>query len=509
MSDHATTLRDSASTASTVGEAHDEAQEFASLLKQNFKPRTERARVEVESAISTLVDEALADSTVVKNDVLDTIEEMIARIDRKLTAQMNEILHAPEFQQIESAWRGLHYLVFNSETDAQLKIKFLNVSKKELGRNLRTSFPGAKWDQSPLFKAIYETEFGQLGGQPYGCIIGDYEFTHLPTDVQLLRDISKVAGAAHAPFFAAASPTLMGMDSWTDISKPRDLSKLFDTVEYAAWKGLREQADSRYIGLCMPRVLARLPYGAKTDPVEEFAFEEETDAETGKKYSWMNAAYAMAVNINRAYKDYGWCTRIRGVQSGGEVINLPSHVFPTDDGGVDLKCPTEVAISDRREHELAKSGLIPIIHRKNTDKAAFIGAQSVFKPRIFEGPKGKEATASDNLSARLPYMFAVCRFAHYLKVMIRDKVGSYREAPQLTRWLQEWANEYVDGDPINSTETTKAKRPLAEVAIEVLPIEDNPGYYTTKFLLRPHFQLEGMDVGLSLVSKVPLNMQAK
>ena len=486
-----------------------EAEEFASLLKQSFKPRTERARIEVESAVSTLVEQALADTSVIKSDVLDTISEIIARLDQKLSEQMNEVIHAPEFQQIESAWRGLHYLVYNSETDAQLKIKYLNVSKKELARNLRTQYPGAKWDQSPLFKAIYETEFGVLGGQPYGCLIGDYEFSHLPTDVQLLRDLSKVAGAAHTPFFAAASPTLLGMDSWTELSNPRDLSKLFDTVEYAGWKGLREQPDSRYVGLCMPRVLARLPYGSKTDPVEEFGFEEETDSHTGKKYGWMNAAYAMAVNINRAYKEYGWCTRIRGVQSGGEVLNLPSHTFPTDDGGVDLKCPTEIAISDRREHELARSGLIPIIHRKNTDKAAFIGAQSVFKPRKFEGKDGVEATASDNLSARLPYMFAVCRFAHYLKVMIRDKVGSYREAPQLSRWLQEWINEYVDGDPINSSEATKARKPLAAASVEVVPNPENPGYYNARFLLRPHFQLEGVDVGLSLVSKVPDNLLAQ
>ena len=272
-----------------------------------------------------------------------------------------------------------------------------------------------------------------LGGQPYGCLIGDYEFSHLPTDVQLLRDISArlLGGRTHA-VLRRRQPDADGHGyPGPSCSNPRDLSKLFDTPEYAGWKGLRDQLDSRYVGLCMPRVLARLPYGAKTEPVEEFAFEEDTDAHTGKKYAWMNAAYAMAVNINRAYKEYGWCTRIRGVQSGGEVLNLPSHTFPTDDGGVDLKCPTEIAISDRREHELAKSGLIPIIHRKNTDKAAFIGAQSVFKPRKFEGKDGVEATASDNLSARLPYMFAVCRFAHYLKVMIRDKVGSYREAPQL------------------------------------------------------------------------------
>ena len=479
-----------------------EADEFANVLKQSFKPRTERAGTEVENAVTTLVREALKDSSVVKEDVLDTIEEMIARLDQKLTAQMNEVLHAPEFQQIESAWRGLRHLVYNSETDANLKIRVMNVSKMELYRNLRL-YPDAKWDQSPLFKQLYEYEFGQLGGEPYGALICDYYFSHLPTDIQLMRDLSKIAGAAHAPTFAAAHPNLLGMDKWNELSNPRDLSKVFDTPEYAAWKGLRDQDDSRYLGLCMPRVLARVPYGAKSEPVDEFAFEEDTDAHTGDKYAWMNAAYAMGVNINRAFKEFGWCTRIRGVQSGGEVINLPTHTFPTDDGGVDLKCPTEIAISDRREHELAKSGLIPIIHRKNTDKAAFIGAQSVYKPKKYFGPKGVDATASDNLSSRLPYMFAVSRFAHYLKCMVRDKIGSMKEKDELTLWLQTWINEYVDANPKTSSEMQKARKPLAAASVEVIPNEENPGYYNAKFMLRPHFQLEAMDIGLSLVSRLP------
>jgi type VI secretion system protein ImpC len=475
--------------------------DFASLLKQSFKPRTERAATEVENAVSTLVQQALADTSLIRDDVLDTIEEMIARIDEKLSAQMNAILHAEEFQKIESAWRGLHYLVFNSETDSMLKIRVMNVSKNELYRNLKL-YPGARWDQSPLFKKVYEAEFGQLGGEPFGCLIADYHFSHLPTDVQLLRDISKIAGAAHAPFFAGAEPTLLGMDTWTELSNPRDIGKIFDTPDYAAWKSLRDSPDSKYVGLCLPRVLSRLPYGAKSEPVEEFAFEEETDGHKGEKYAWMNAAYAMAANINRAFKEYGWCTRIRGVQSGGEVINLPTHTFPTDDGGVDLKCPTEIAISDRREAELAKSGLIPLTHRKNTDKAAFIGAQSVYKPKQYFGPNGVEATASDNLSARLPYMFAVSRFAHYLKCMVRDKIGSTKETSELTRWLQDWIYEYVDPNPANSSETTKAKKPLADAKIEITPDLENPGYYSARFFLRPHFQLEGMDIGLSLVSRV-------
>jgi type VI secretion system protein ImpC len=478
-----------------------DAGEFAALLKQSFKPRTERAATELDNAVRTLVEQALENASLVKSDLLDTIEEMISQLDKKLSAQMNEILHAPEFQQIEGAWRGLKYLVFQSETDAMLKIRVMNVSKNELYRHLRL-YPNAAWDQSPLFKKVYEEEFGQLGGQPYGCLIGDYSFSHLPTDVQLLRDLSKIAGAAHAPFFAAADSTLMGMDSWNELMNPRDLSKLFDTPEYAAWRSLRDSDDARYVGLCMPRVLARLPYGAKTEPVEEFAFEEETDGHKGEKYAWMNAAYAMAANINRAFKEYGWCARIRGVQSGGEVEDLPTHTFPTDDGGVDLKCPTEIAISDRREAELAKSGLIPLIHRKNTDRATFIGAQALFKPKAYQN--NPEATASSNLSSRLPYMFACCRFAHYLKVMVRDKVGSYYEKEQLQRWLTNWINEYIDGDPKNSSEATKCRRPLAGAKISIIENEENPGYYAATFELRPHFQLEGMDIGLRLVSRLPV-----
>jgi len=476
-----------------------EADEFASLLKQSFKPRTERAAAEVENAVNTLVAQALADTSLIKSDVLDTIEEMIAQLDKKLSAQMNAIMHAPEFQQIEGAWRGLAYLIFQSETDAMLKIRVMNVSKTELYRHLR-QFPNAAWDQSSLFKKVYEEEFGQLGGQPYGCLIGDYYFSHLPTDVQLLRDLSKIAGAAHAPFFAAADSTLMGMDSWNELMNPRDLSKLFDTPDYAAWRSLRDSDDARYIGMCMPRVLARLPYGAKSEPVAEFGFEEETDGHKGEKYAWMNAAYAMAANINRAFKEYGWCARIRGVQSGGEVENLPTHTFPTDDGGVDLKCPTEIAITDRREAELAKSGLIPLIHRKNTDRAAFIGAQSVFKPKAYQN--NPDATASSNLSSRLPYMFATCRFAHYLKVIVRDWVGRYKEKEQLQRDLTNWIADYIDGDPINSSEEAKCRRPLAGANILIQENEENPGYYQATFDLRPHFQLEGMDIGLRLVSRL-------
>ncbi len=482
-----------------AGGAVGELEEFASMLKQNFKPRSDTAATEVENAVTTLVKQALADGSVIKDDILDTVSEMIAQLDKKLTDQMNEVIHNPEFQKLESAWRGLAYCVNNSEPDATMKIKVMNVSKAELERELR-SYPGAKWDQSPLFKRIYESEFGQLGGQPYGTLIGDFYFDQSSADVRLLRDMAKIAAAAHAPFISSAAPALLGMDSWNELSNPYDLTSIFETPDYAGWKSLRESENARYVALTMPRVLAREPYGQNSLPVEAFNFNETTDGHKGENYAWMNACYPMATNIARAHKEHGWTVQIRGVQSGGEVINLPTHTFPTDDGSVDLKCPTEIAISDRREGELSKSGLISLIHRKNTDKAAFIGAQSLYKPRKFADA---DATAADNLSARLPYMFAVSRFAHYLKCMVRDQIGMNKEGDQLQRELQKWIMTYVDGDPKNSSEATKAKKPLAAAKVEVVPDPENPGYYLGKFFLRPHFQLEGMDIGMSLVSRLP------
>ncbi|MCY1263699.1 type VI secretion protein, EvpB/VC_A0108 family [compost metagenome] len=473
--------------------------DFASLLMQEFKPKTERAREAVESAVRTLAEHALAKTDLISNDAIKSIESIIAAIDAKLTDQVNLIIHHADFQKLESAWRGLHYLVNNTETDEQLKIRVMNISKGDLHKTLK-KFKGTAWDQSPIFKKMYEEEYGQFGGEPYGCLVGDYYFDQSPQDIELLGEISKVSASIHAPFIAAASPTVMGMGSWQELSNPRDLTKIFTTPEYAAWRSLRESEDARYIGLTMPRFLARLPYGAKTDPVEAFAFEEDTAGADSSKYAWANSAYAMAANINRSFKLWGWCSRIRGVESGGEVANLPAHTFPTDDGGVDMKCPTEIAISDRREAELAKNGFMPLLHKKNTDLAAFIGAQSLQKPAEYDDP---DATANANLAARLPYLFATCRFAHYLKCIVRDKVGSFKEKEDMQRWLQDWILKYVDGDPTHSSEDTKAQHPLAAAEVVVDEIEGNPGYYSSKFYLRPHYQLEGLTVSLRLVSKVP------
>lgn len=482
-----------------TGGALAELDEFSAILKQNFKPRTDTAAKEVENAVTTLVREALADGSVITDDILDTIDAMIAKLDEKLSAQVNQIIHHPEYQKLESSWRGLAYTVNNSETDASLKVQVMNISKSELDRELRM-YPGAKWDQSPLFKKIYEAEFGQLGGQPFGALIGDFYFDHSSSDVRLLRDLGKIAAASHAPFISSAAPTLLGMDSWNELGNPRDLSTVFDTPDYAGWNSLRDSENSRYLAITLPRVLSRSPYGQNGEPVEEFGFEEVTDGHDGKQYAWMNAAHAMAVNINRAHKDYGWTVQIRGVQSGGEVANLPVHNFDVGDGSTDMKCPTEFAISDRREGELSKSGLISLVHRKNTDRAAFIGAQTLYRPKKYQD---EQATASDNVSSRLPYIFAVSRFSHYLKCMVRDMIGSNREQAQLERELQNWISSYVHAAPSQASEREKALYPLAAAKVEVIADEENPGYYMGKFFLRPHFQLEGMDIGMSLVSKLP------
>jgi type VI secretion system protein ImpC len=476
-----------------------EATDFSALLRKEFKPQTDTARNEVESAVATLAAQALTKATLLSSDVVESIKAIIGEIDRKMSAQVNEIIHNEEFQKLEGSWRGLHHLVNNTETDQLLKIRVMNISKKDLHKTLK-KFKGAAWDQSPLFKKLYEEEYGQLGGEPYGCFIGDYNFDHSGPDVELLGEMAKISAACHSPFITAAAPSLFQMETWSELSNPRDLTKIFSTPEYASWRSLRDSDDSKYIGVTLPRVLARRPYGAKSDPVEEFDFEEDTSGNDGKKFAWANSAYAMGVNINRSFKMYGWCSRIRGIESGGAVEGLPTHSFPTDDGGIDMTCPTEIGIADRREAELAKAGFMPLIHKKNSDFAAFIGAQSLHKPAVYDDP---DATSNAALAARLPYLFATSRFAHYLKCIVRDKLGSFKDQDSMQRWLQQWILQYVDGDPAHSSEETKARRPLSAAEVIVEPVEGAPGYYSSKFFLKPHYQLEGLTVSLRLVSKLP------
>ena len=475
-----------------------EVSDFEKLLQQEFKPKSEEANSAVQGAVNVLVEQALQNANLISTDAIKTIEGMIAELDKKLTAQVNEIIHHQDFEDLESAWRGLDYLVSHTETSEQLKIRVLNISKQELGKTLK-KFKGSSWDQSPIFKMVYESEYGTAGGEPYGALIGNYYFNQSAPDLEVLKGIAQSASAAHAPFIAAADPSMLNLDSWQDLSNPRDLTKIFTTPEYAAWRSFRETDESRYVALTLPRVLSRMPYGPETNPVEGFAFVEDTSDGDSSKSVWMNAAYAMGVNINRSFADYGWCAHIRGVESGGIVSDLPTHTFPTDDGGTATKCPTEIAITDRREAELSKNGFLPLCYWKNTDYAVFLGGQTVNKPQEYDNA---DATANAALSARLPYIFATSRFAHYLKCIVRDKIGSFKERSDMQNWLSDWISNYVTSDP-NASEEVKAKYPLAEARVEVDEIEGQPGYYNARFYLRPHYQLEGLTTSLRLTAKVP------
>jgi type VI secretion system protein ImpC len=424
------------------------------------------------------------------------INARIAQIDRLISQQLNEIMHHPEFQRLEASWRGLFYFINQSETGETLKIRVMNVSKKDLLRDMERA---AEFDQSALFKKIYEEEYGMFGGAPYGALIGDYEFVNNPQDLSLLDKISQVAAAAHAPFIAAASPQFLNLDSFAQLGDPRDLAKIFQGLEYAKWKSFRESEDSRYVGLTLPHVLMRLPYGQANVPVEAFNYEEDVDGTDHSKYLWGNAAYALGARITDAFAKYHWCAAIRGVEGGGQVMDLPVHTFRTDEGDVALKCPTEIAITDRREKELSDLGFIPLVHCKGTDYAAFFGTQSANRPKVYDLPA---ANANARLSAQLQYILAVSRFAHFLKAMMRDKIGSFMSRKNAEDFLNRWIAQYVLLDE-NAGQEMKARYPLSEARIEVADIPGKPGAYRAVAFLRPHYQLEEIAVSLRLVAELP------
>jgi type VI secretion system protein ImpC len=405
-------------------------------------------------------------------------------------------MHAPEFQKLEGSWRGLKYLLDQSETSEMLKIKVLNVSKKELLRDLQRA---PEFDQSALFKKVYEEEFGVFGGAPFGALIGDYEFGKSGQDIELLEKVSQVAAASHAPFLTAASPDMMNLESYTQLDAPRDLAKVFDTTEYAKWKAFRQSEDSRYVALTLPRVLMREPYGSATVPVEAFNYEEHVDGTDHDKYLWANAAWALGARVTQAFASYGWCACIRGVESGGLVEGLPIHNFRTDSGDIAMKCPTETPITDRREKELADLGFVPLVHQKNTPNACFFSVQSAQKPKVYDSPA---ATANARISAQLPYIFAVSRFAHYLKSMMRDKIGGYMSRGEAEAFLNNWIVNYVVAND-DAPMSVKAKRPLKEARVDVMEIPGKPGAYRAVAFLRPHFQLDELSVSMRLVAELP------
>jgi type VI secretion system protein ImpC len=459
------------------------------------KTDTEHARA--KDIIGELVKEVLSGTVVVSDNLSANIDARIAEIDELISAQLSEVMHAGEFQKLESSWTGLQYLCKQTSTGEQMKIKVLNTTKKELVKDFKTAID---FDQSTLFKKIYEEEFGTFGGAPFATIIGDFEIDRGVEDMYFVEQMSHVAAAAHAPFITAASPELFGLETYTDLGKPRDMSKVFDTVEYAKWKSFRESEDARYVGLTLPRFLGRQPFDPKDGVTcEGFNFVEQTDGTDHSKYLWVNASYAFATRLTDAFEQYGWCAAIRGVEGGGLVEDLPTHTFKTDDGEVALKCPTEIAITDRREKELNDLGFIPLVHCKNTDYAAFFGAQSAQKVKKYDTDA---ANANARLSAQLQYMFAVCRISHYLKSMLRDKVGSFAAASNIETYLNAWINQYVLNSD-DASQEQKAKYPLREASVSVQEVPGRPGVYRAVSFLRPHFQLDELSVSLRLVAELP------
>lgn len=449
-----------------------------------------------KNLVSEFVAQVLDGAMTVSKDAEAMINARIAQLDHLISIQLNEILHNGQFQKLEATWRGLKYLMDQSETSSNLKIKILNASKKELLRDLQRA---PEFDQSALFKKVYEEEFGIFGGAPFAGIIGDYEFGRSAEDIELLEKVSQVAASAHAPFISAASPEMFNLESYTQLDAPRDMGKIFDTTEYAKWKSFRASEDSRYVALTCPRILMRLPYGKETKPVEGFAYEERVDGSDHSKYLWGNAAYSLAARMTNAFAQYGWCAAIRGVEGGGLVQGLPVHNFYTDSGDVAMKCPTESPITDRREKELADLGFVPLVHCKGTDYAAFFSVQSCNKPKLYDNDA---ANANARLSSQLPYIMACSRFAHYLKAMMRDKIGSFTSRSECERWLNQWITNYVTPDD-SASAATKAQYPLRDAKIEVMEIPGKAGAYRAVAFLRPHFQLDELTVSLRLVAELP------
>jgi type VI secretion system protein ImpC len=489
-------------------EAQTSAQPAATADSTNLLDRVVSATKQTEpdraqDLVKTLVEQALAGTVTFDRNLGRSFDRAIAAIDRKLSSQLNEIMHNPRFVQLEGSWRGLHHVVSNSETGTSLKIRVLNASKRDLNRDLTRA---VEFDQSQLFKKIYENEFGTPGGEPYGALIGDYEWTAHPDDIETLRLVSNVAAGAFAPFISGVGAGMFGFKDWTELSKPRDLAKIFESQEYTKWRSFRDSEDSRFVSLVLPRVIARLPYGANTKPIEEFAYEEAPADEAGvarpmahQDYCWMNAAYVMGARLTDAFAKTGFCVAIRGAEGGGKVENLPTHVFTSDDGDLDTKCPSEIGITDRREFELSNLGFLPLCHYKNTDYAVFFGAQSAQKPRKYDRP---EATSNAAISARLPYIMASSRFAHYLKVIARDKVGSFMEASNVENWLNRWINNYVNSNQ-NAGQEMKARFPLREAKVEVREIPGKPGSYNAIAYLCPWLQMEELTTSLRMVARIP------
>lgn len=474
-----------------------------SILEQAISATPQTDTSQVQELLKALTKEALVGTVVWNKNILNSINIAIAEIDKKISRQLTSVMHHEQFTKLEGTWRGIHFLVNSTDSSSSLKIKILNASKQTIAKDV---IRASDFDQSQLFKKIYENEFGSPGGEPYSALIGDFEFSNHPEDIEVLTKISNISAAAFCPFISAADAKLFGFNDWSALSKPRDLEKIFDSVEYSQWRSLRESADSRFLVLTMPRVLARSPYGQDSIPVKEFNFEETALTDKGQslkldhnEYCWMNAAYVLGSRLTNAFSKYGWCTAIRGAESGGRIDRLAVHSFVSDDGDMDYTCPTEIGITDRREAELSRLGFLPLCHYKNSDYAVFFGAQTLQKSQKYDKP---EANTNALISTRLPYIMATSRFAHYLKVMARDKIGSFLEVSEVELWLNRWINNYVNANS-NSGQDMKSKYPLAEAKVQVEPVPGKPGAYQAIAWLKPWLQLEELNSSLRLVANIP------
>ncbi|MFO1066466.1 MAG: type VI secretion system contractile sheath large subunit [Pirellulales bacterium] len=477
-----------------------------SILEAAISATKQTDRSRAEELLRNFTSQALEGTVTFDKNVTKSIKKTIDALDEKISKQLAAVMHHADFQKLEGSWRGLHYLVSNTETSTMLKLRVLNVSKKDLQKDLENA---SEFDQSEFFKKIYTSEFGSPGGIPYGAMIGDFEFTKHPEDIAMLRNISSVAASAFCPFIASSACQMFGFDDWTELNNPRDLAKIFESPEYIAWRSFRESEDSRFVVLTMPRTLARLPYGANTKQADGFQFEEVELGKDGKpktighdEYCWMSTAYVMGARLTDAFAQNGWCTAIRGHEGGGKVENLPTHVVRAEDGDLELKCPTEILIPDRREKEISDLGFLPLCHYKDKDYAVFFGGQTTQKPKKYEGKDGPDATANAAISARLPYIMATGRIAHYLKVIARDKIGSFMERSDCEKWLSNWIMNYVSADP-SPDQIQKARYPLAEARIEVKEIPGQPGSYNAVAHLRPWLQFEELTTSLRMVAKIP------
>jgi len=470
--------------------------DFEALTARNFSPDEVKIVQHLAETLARYLPPQ-NDPQFDRGDPFSVIEAVIAELDRKLCAQINLIIHSPAFQQLEGTWRGLKFLLDQTPRSPEIKIRVFNISKKMLGKTLK-KYKGSAWDQSPIFRCLYEDEFGTAGGKPFGCLIGDYYFDASVPDIDEMRSIARIAAAAHVPFISAAAPEIMNLGSWQELALPRNLSKIFQMPEYTAWRSFRESEDSRYIALTLPRMLSRIPYSIRQNPVGQFNFEEDTGAGADSKYTWMNAAYAMAVNVHKAFAEYSWCSMIRGEKTGGAVYGLPAYYFNSEMDSVTQKIVTESAIPGTIDLDLAKNGFLPLCSWRNSGSAVFTSGQTVYQAKEYDDPK---ATTNSYLSAQLPYIFAVCRFAHYLKCIMRDKIGTFQNCRDMEEKLNDWVSNYVTGDP-NASQEIKAKYPLAEAKVKLSINRDNPGFIDAVFFLRPHYQLDGMTTAFKLVSVV-------